>query len=239
MPVLLLAQGDQAAKDILRRAIEARYGPRPLALDSLKIDFKGRVKFKMGPVHAWVPVDSTAYFNFPTAMRWDFIAKPLKLPVQRGVEAYDGEVYRTVRGGKAPTMIEDEVQVSSVRKRLWAVASVMLTPLSDIFVKLEARGEFGLRATNTHLNDYADIYLREDNTIDRVSVNCFNPDDNEMQDFIIRVSEEQTTLDDLLIPAKMTMLWDDKDTFELTPAHIEINPAIADEVFRIEDDPAY
>ena len=43
MPVLLLAQGDPQAKDLLRKAIHARYGLRPPALDSLHINFKGRL----------------------------------------------------------------------------------------------------------------------------------------------------------------------------------------------------
>ena len=55
MPVLLLAQGDAEARDLLRKAIEARYGPRPPALDSLKIDFNGRTRIKVGPVMTWVP----------------------------------------------------------------------------------------------------------------------------------------------------------------------------------------
>ena len=38
MPVLLLAQGDPRAKDMLRKAIEARYGLRPVPLESLKLD---------------------------------------------------------------------------------------------------------------------------------------------------------------------------------------------------------
>jgi outer membrane lipoprotein-sorting protein len=239
MPILLLAQGDQTAKDLLRQAIKARYGLRPLALDSLKIDFKGRAKVKVGPVSAWVPVDTTAYFHFPTAMRWDFTAKPLKLPVQRGVEAYDGNTYRSVRGGKIPATIDDSIQVSAMRKRLWAVASVMLTPLSDLFVKLETTGEFSLRATNTHLDDFADIFLRDDYTVEHVRVHCFNADTEAFEDFIIRVDEEQTTINELLIPAKMTMLWNDRETFELTPAQIEVNPTISPEVFRIEDETVY
>ena len=75
MPVLLLAQGDTTSKDMLRHAIEARYGLRPPVLESLQIDFKGRVRAKLGPINTWVPVEATAYFNFPTSMRWDFSVK--------------------------------------------------------------------------------------------------------------------------------------------------------------------
>lgn len=236
MPVLLLAQGDQASKDLLRKAIEARYGTRPPALDSLRIDFNGRTRVKVGPVAAWVPLDMTAYFKFPTAMRWEFIAKPLKLPVQHGVEAYDGETYRTVRGGKAPTAITEPEQVSSMRRRLWAVASVLLTPLSDFTVKVEATGSHSLRATNTKLNDYAEIFLREDYTLDYVQVECLNPDTEKVENYIVRAADTLVTVDDLLLPAKLSTFWNDKPGFEVEPAKVESNPNIPASVFKIEDE---
>lgn len=235
MPVLLLAQGDAAAKDMLRRAIEARYGPRPPALDRLQIDFKGRSRVKVGPVMTWVPVDVVAYFSFPTAMRWDFIIKPMGLPVQRGIEAYDGTTYRSMRGGKAPHVVDDPAAVSAIRQRLWAVASVMLMPLSDLFVRLEQIAEGGLRATNTQLGDFADIYLRPDDKIDYVSVHCLNPDSGDVQDFIVRTSPEQKPVDDLLIPEKLTMLWDEEPTIELTPEQARINPELPPALFTLDE----
>lgn len=236
MPVLLLAQGDTTAKDLLRKAIEARYGVRPPALDSLKIEFKGRTKVKVGPVQTWVPLDSSAYFNFPTSMRWDFVAKPLKLPVQRGVEAFDGFSYRSVRGNKAPTIIEDERQVSSARQRLWAIASLLLTPLSDLFVRLEATGDNSLRAVNTKLNDSAEIFLRPNHTIEMIRTHCLNPDTGTMQDHIIHPSEEQKELNELILPARIVMAWDESEVFEVEPVSVEVNPSIPEVVFRVEDE---
>ncbi len=235
MPVLLLAQGDNNAKDLLRNAIEARYSLRPPALDSLKINFNGRTRVKVGPVNTWVPLELTAYFAFPIAMRWDFVAKPMRLPVQRGVEAYDGEFYRSVRGNKEPRIIQDEAQVQSIRQRLWAIAATLLTPLSDLFVRLDSTGDNSLRAINTRLDDAAEIFTREDHTIEQVKVHCLNPDKGEMSDFIIRLSEEQKHIDELIIPAKFSMYWNDDLAFEIEPQAVESNPAIPDEIFRIED----
>ncbi|MFW5708959.1 MAG: hypothetical protein ACOCX5_01940 [Chloroflexota bacterium] len=234
MPVLLLAQGDPAAKDKLRHAIEARYGLRPPAIDSLKIDFKGRSRIKLGPVTTWVPLDLTAYFRFPTAMRWDFIVKPMKLPIQRGVGAYDGETYRTVRGNKAPTVIAENDQVSSMRRRLWAMASVLLTPLSDTFVKLTEISNTSLEARNTRLDDAAEIILRPDNTIDHVKVVCLNPESGEQQAFTIQLSTDMVTLNELIIPARLTMAWDNANAFEVEPVAVDNNPNLPDSIFTIE-----
>lgn len=236
MPVLLLAQGDASAKDLLRNAIEARYGTRPPALDSLKIDFKGRTRVKVGPVNTWVPLDMVAYFRFPTAMRWDFVAKPMGLAVQRGIDSFDGETYRSNRGGKAPTVVEDAEIISSMRRRLWAVASILLTPISDMFVKLEATGANSLIATNTKLDDSAELFMRDDHGIDHVKVNTLNPDTGNVQDYFVRLSTELTNVDDLLMPSKISMFWDDKPSFEIEPVKIESNPTIDDTVFTLADE---
>jgi hypothetical protein len=123
VPVLLLAQGDVMSKDMLRRAIEARYGLRPPALESLRIDFKGRARAKLGPLATWVPVDATAYFNFPTSMRWDFAVRAVGVQIGSGVEAFDGVNYRSVRGSKAASVIAnpDSISISAwtTRSILW------------------------------------------------------------------------------------------------------------------------
>ena len=233
MPVLLLAQGDQAAKAILRRAVEARYGARPPALDSLEIEFKGRARAKVGPVATWVPMDMRAYFRFPTAMRWDFTVKPMKLPVQRGVESFDGTHYHTVRGGTTKILTGEEY-VRSMRLQLWGVAAIMLTPLSDMFVHLEATGHYSFIATNTKLNDAVEVFMRLDDSLDHVQVKCLNPDTSTQQMFIIRLSEDLASVDEFLLPAKIAVSWDDTPRFELEPVVVRSNPPIADAVFTLE-----
>ncbi len=233
MPVLLLAQGDQAARAILRQAIEARYGTRPPALDHLKIDFEGRAHVRVGPVKTWVPVDVNAYFSFPTAMRWDFAVKPMGLPVQRGVEAFDGSTFRSTRGSKAPAEVTDPALVQSMQRRLWAVAAILLTPLSDMFVKLTTTSNYSFSAINTQLNDSAEVFLRFDQSIDYVKVHCLNPDNNHQQDYTLYPSEELTNIDDLLLPSKIKFFWDETPYFEATPVTVDTNPDFTDEVFTI------
>lgn len=169
-------------------------------------------------------------------MRWDFTVKPLKLPVQRGVEAFDGEIYRSVRGNKTPTIVEDENLVHSMRRRLWAVASILLTPLSELFVKLTTDADYSFSATNTKLDDAATIELHTDYKINRVRVNCLNPDSGKQQDYILNLSEELVTINELLLPAKITVSWEDAPAFEVEPIDADTNPQIPDAIFRIEDE---
>lgn len=236
MPILLLAQGEPEAKDMLRQAIEARYGMRPPVLDSLQIDFKGKARVKVGPVMTNVPVDATAYFRFPNAMRWDFTVRPLGMAVQRGVEAFDGEVYRTTRGKKEPTIVEAPEHVHSMRRRLWAVASVLLTPLSELFVSLSVTGNYSFEATNTKLEDSATISLLANHKIDQVKVKCLNPDTNKEQEYTISLSDELVTLNELILPNKLTVSWDETFTFEIEPVRVDTNPPISNDTFHLVDE---
>jgi hypothetical protein len=232
---LLLAHGDPEAKKLLRHAIEARYGTRPPVLDSLRIDFNGRARVKVGPLGTWVPVDTTAYFHFPTSMRLDFTVRPLKLPVQHGIEAFDGTTCRSSRGDKEPTILTDEEHVYSMRRRLWAVAATLLTPLGDQTVKLSAQGENKFEALNTQLEDSALITLREDGTLEQVRVECLNPANNQHQQYTIYLSENVTNVNEVILPAKIAIHWDDEPHYELEPIRAVSNPDIPSARFTLSE----
>lgn len=234
MPVLLLAHGDPQAKDMLRKAIEGRYGARPPALDSLKIDFKGRARAKIGPVTTWVPVDATAYFRFPTAMRWDFNVKPFGLSVQKGIEAFDGNAYRTVRGGRRAVVINDTEHIHAMRRRLWAIAAVLLTPLGDHFVRLALNDETSFVATNTQIDDSVTIFVRPDSTVDYVEVSAIDPN-NTPRLYLVRLSQDNISLNDLILPSKISTFWGEEPDFEIEPVASESNPQIEDHTFTLEE----
>jgi hypothetical protein len=233
VPVLLLAQGDTTAKDMLRRAIEARYGLRPPALESLQIDFKGRARAKLGPITTWVPVEATAYFCFPNTMRWDFTMKAVGVQVGSGIEAFDGTTYRTARGGKAATVISNPELISSMQQRLWAIAAVFLTPLGEHFVKLNYSGENILEVTNTQINTSIYLHLRPDHTLDYVKIECINPDNNKLQNFKLCMSEEQSLVNDLMLPTKIMSYWDGDPYFEVEPQQTETNHQISNAIFSL------
>jgi len=235
VPVLLLAQGDSKAKELLRRAIEARYGISPPAIDNLIMDMQGRVRAKVGPVMSWVPLQIRASFRFPAAIRWDFTARPAGVPVQRGAEAFDGSTYRQARGRRA-RIIDNPDVIHSLRHRVWAMAAVLLTPLGDHFVHLDAVDEYRLEATNTTLGDRVQLVLRDDYTLDQVQARCLNPDSGQIQTFSLRASTEQLPVDDMMLPKCIRAFWDDQPYYEVKPVHIENLTAIADAVFTLETD---
>lgn len=233
MPVLLLAYGDPQAKDLLRKAIESRYGLLPPAIEALHLRFKGRARAKVGPVTTWVPVDLAAYFHFPKAMRWDFTVKPLGLPVQRGVESFDGEVYRSMRGSRTSEMSAED-QLDHLRSRLWAVAALLLTPLSEGHIKLSQAGANCFNATHTMIGEMVQVMLRPDHSIEQVQVECMNPDTHKRQWFRLRPSVEHVEIEGLRLPSKIAASWDDEPSFEVEPIGADNVVNIPDGVFKLE-----
>lgn len=233
MPVLLLARGDAAARDMLKRAIEVRYGHRPPVIESLRLDFKGRARVKVGPIPTWVPLEITAQFKLPDAMRWDFVAKPAGVAVRRGVESYDGTTLRTLRGNGKPDTIEEQPVIDAAQKRLWAIAALLLTPLGDHFVELSTIGERAFAAKNTQLDIAVDVYLKEDDRIDYVAIDAFNADVKEQQRLYLSAEDELLSLDEFVIPKKIAAKWGDTPWFEVEPAEAKNNPTIGEDVFTL------
>jgi hypothetical protein len=236
VPVLLLAQGDPPARELLKKAIEARYALRPPVLESLRIDFKGRSRAKIGPISSWVPVETSAQFLFPRAMRWDFKVTAAGVRLGSGSEAFDGTTSRTTRGSKAPVVISDPAAVESLHRRLWAIAAVFLTPLGDHFVKLRAVGDLQLDATNTQTNSTVRLTVRPNKTLESVEVTCLNPDSEREQRFSLHLSEEQAAVNDLILPTQISAFWDDAPSFEIEPILAQENPTIAEGVFSLQAD---
>lgn len=236
MPVLLLCYGDPAAKDLLRKAIDARYAINPPVVDALKISFKGKTQVKVGPVKSWVPLDVTAHFKFPTQMRWDFVAKPMGLPVRRGIESLSHDVYRSNRNNNTPEVIDDPILIVSARRRLWSIAALLLTPISDTHIKLTAMGARSFEALNTKLNDAVTVHLRDDHTLERVESRCYNPETETQQTFALHISEEQEPVGDFMLPKKISVHWDDTPSFEMEAKDTVSNPTLSEALFDLSED---
>lgn len=237
MHILLLCQGEPEARDLLKRTIMARYGSSPLTIDSLQVQFSGRSRVKLGPVKTWVPTASRAFFRFPSRLRWDFIVKPAGLPIQRGSDAFDGVYHHSVRRGSPATAVDDVPMVASIRRRLWAMAALLLTPLNDEGVRIRLIETNIIEAENTRLGDSARLHLRSNHSLESVSVRCLNPDAEQEQLFRITLSEEQAPINGLMLPKKISLFWDDEPTYEAVPAAAQLNPPLADEIFTLEAAP--
>ncbi|MEO1643892.1 MAG: hypothetical protein AAFR67_01800 [Chloroflexota bacterium] len=235
MPVLLLCRGEPKAKERLRRVIEARYGTSPPAIERIIMRFTGKTRMKLGPIHSWVPASAQASFWFPNKLRWEFTAKPLGLPVQKHIEAYDGTTYHSRWAiGSDKDSVETRL-LASARGRLWQMAAILLTPMSDHYIEVSDCGEQCIQADNIQLHDSVRMMLRENYSIEQVVVQTHNPDTERVQTLALKLSEDLVEVRDLRLPKQVNAFWDDKPYFELTPTEVELHPFMASDFFTLAD----
>ena len=235
MSVLLLARGDSLAKDLLRSAIEARYGLNPSPLNSLQLEVKGRMRARLGPVSGWLPFGATLTYKLPLSFHYDYTVRMSGVPVRHSVQAYDGMVLRREEGGE-PTVLTDPQLIHSVQQRLWTAIAALLTPLTESNVTLHAPADYMIEATNAETDDTALIVLNEDYSIEYVQSTAYNPQDEETQVFKLVLSERQVAIGSVLLPEMLTCLWDDEPFLELEPVDAILNPALDDELFLLDEE---
>jgi len=221
MPVLLMAQGDPKAKDLLRRAIEARYGQRPPALDTLHTTLKGKTPGKVGPFPMRLSVKASVHVRFSTALRWEWQAGILGMGLQHGL----------ITLGSGSSRPNEAAQVTSEQAQLWAVAALMLTPLGDMDSKLSLADAQSFEAVHTKTNASVRLLLRPDFSLESVQTECVNPATGQPATLSFHLSSTLMTLNDINVPAAINVYWDDALSFELTPVSLESNPTLADDLF--------
>ncbi len=234
MPVLLLARGDQPSRTLLRHAIESRYGLGPPVLETLQLELKGRTHAKIGLFAMWMPLEGTVYLKFPNQMRWNFTVRPMGMMAQQYSFSFDGQVCR--RGGSHVSLIDNPDGIASARARIWAMSGVLLTPLAEEFVELRSTGEHSFEALNHQTQASMLLHLNDDFTLQCTGTDCLNPSSGKQQHYELRVSEGQGMVSDLMLPRKLSILWDDQVNVELTPTAVQSNLALDESLFRLEAD---
>jgi hypothetical protein len=235
MPVLLLARGDKEGRDLLRKALEARYGLGAPAVETLKIRFDGRARTKLGPLTMWVPLEATLFFRFPECARWDFSVRAAGVPMRAGVSAFDGTHYRKQQKNGQLDEITQPEHVRAARVRLTVAAGMLLTPFAQEYFELRATGARSFEATNLETADSVHVTLHDDFTVDSVSASCLNPDEEfQEQLFTLQSTGGQQAVDDFIMPEKITVSWDNVPEFEVSPVAVESNPALDEAFFRLE-----
>ncbi len=233
MPVLLLARGDQVSRSMLKQAIEARYGHSAPMIETTKIEMKGRSRVKLPFTSTWMAIETTVYVKFPSAIRWDYVVRPVGLPVSSMSEAFDGSTLRRTRMLRSPEVNTDTGLLHSLRSRLWSMAVMLLTPLSDPAIQVRRLNDTTLAVENTETEIRVNLMLNEDMTVKQIATVCYNPLTEREQVYCLRATNGQEMIDGLMFPRQIDVLWDDELDLEMTPVSIETNPVLEDSFFRI------
>jgi hypothetical protein len=149
-----------------------------------------------------------------------------------GAEAFDGTVYRT-RLGYDVSQETDTGLLQASAFRLWAFAVMLLTPLSEPFVRLRMVDERCLEAVNSETGWIARLILNPDYTLDTIATRCHNPRIGSEQTFSIKSTAGQTLINEFMVPRRLQVCWDDEPEMEVSPASVELNPTMDDDTFLL------
>ncbi len=223
MAFLSLSRGDPAARALLQRAIQARYGLRPTPVESLRLALLGQVKGLFGlPLRT--RVTTTCVAN--TQWRWEQMTFLLGLAIGRRVESFDGGAYYVSERGRVAAL-NDPLIVTSFRRYLWALQALLLTPLTEEGVTLKAVDERTLQAMpDTNPDDIASIHLNTDDTLDMVVIPRYRLADQQTLPFMVKPTGGLQNLRDFVIPRKIVHRWENGAPLTFTVSDAEPNVKI-------------
>lgn len=233
MPVLLLSRGDPASRELLKGAITARYGLSAPTIETVRIDLKGKSRVKLPFGNPWMPVDTTLYVKFPSAIRWEFTLRPVGLPVNTTSEAFDGAALSRSRVLRGAAVNTESALLRSSRARLWTIAVMLLTPLSDPAIHVRMLDNSTLAVEHAEMGINVTLALNEDKTLNQITTTCYNPVTERDQVYSLRAADGQRMIDDLMLPCQIAVYWDDELELEMSPVKVETNPPLAEDFFRL------
>jgi len=233
MPILMLAQGDQPAKNMLGQLIVTRYGLRPPTLDNLIIDFRGHIPFKTEDGIRAIPLDATAMFNFPNAMRWDFTVRHPDGKTVQNIESFDGRLLHEQRQQQPPQVVTHIEHLHGIIRRLWAMAAILVTPLSDPNIHLAMHNSRAFYAQDLRFGDAVMIRISSEQRVECVQAICYNPSTATEQIYSLLPSPELIEVDGLVLPKSLRAYWDEDILFELKPIAAEAGLVVPESMFRL------
>ncbi|MCC7208292.1 MAG: hypothetical protein IT323_13375 [Anaerolineae bacterium] len=223
MSFLMLARAEPEARALLQRALRARYGIRPVPVESVRLFMLGVGR---GPLGLPLRVEMTLSFVGITHWRLDRQEKLLGVTIRRVVESFDsGSVFLT--SGKRITGQTDPLVLASYRRRLWASNALFLTPLTGEHVTLKMAGERAIQAIpESNPDDVATLTFHPDDTLAQVDVQRYRPQDQRTVTFSLCPENGLQTVNDVVLPARVAYRWADGpgETYYVKGA--DLNPRI-------------
>jgi hypothetical protein len=231
MSFLSLAAGDPAARNLLQKAIRARYGMRPLPVESVRLSMTARAK---GPLGLPATAHITLSFIAPTHWRWDRSVKFLSFPLSQFTARFDGTTYYE-QNGKNVMQSNDAPAVEGMRCRLWSEVAALLTPLTVRGVILKTVDEHTFQATlESAPTNAAIIHLNDDDTLESIQADCYRNADQFKAPLTIRPQGGLQTLDGFTVPNQIAYQWGTEQPEIYTIVKAEANPQIPADEFTLK-----
>lgn len=170
MSILLLSQGDEAAKNLLRNVIAAHYGERPTAFESVHMKTKGYVFQSIGKFNIKLSIDVDIRFQIPTQMRIDFQIRFLNISLYKRSTSFDGKTYYEKSQNQPIKKTTTSDTLATTQQQLWSYATMLLMPLNETHVELHYDNEVCLQAYNTQTGLSSTMHLYDDSQLQQIIV---------------------------------------------------------------------
>jgi hypothetical protein len=203
--------------------MRARYGLRPVAIESLRLSLVGRVR---GPLGLPAKVEAAFSYVGATHGRWEKTRKLFGLKLGSAAESFDGAAFYRRQGADVSKVV-DPLILESAHLRLWAEMAQLLTPLTEANVVLKALDERSFQAMpESEPATVATLTLNEDDTVAAVSVQRYRESDQQVAPYVIRPMGGLQTLNGFAFPRQLVFQWGDGAPEALTVLDAEPNAKI-------------
>jgi hypothetical protein len=229
MAFLSLAKGTPAVKSLLQKAIRARYGIRPVMIETLRLGLTGVRKNFLG-----LPVQISAQFDYVANShgRWQQTDKPMFGKAKTFVESYDGGAFYQMFGKKA-NAAADLISLGNARRRLLAELALLLTPLTGEDIVLTPVNDHAFSAAlEAYPDENVTIYLNPDDTVNRVEAQRVRY--GKLAPFVVRPDGGIQTLNLLLLPVSVAIGWADQRLTHYKIISAEMNTKLPLTNFTLE-----
>ncbi|MEP7285770.1 MAG: hypothetical protein ABI947_08380 [Chloroflexota bacterium] len=222
MSFLSLARGDREARDLLQRAIRARYGQRPIAIESVRLSMTARSK---GPFGLPAQQTVTAAYVAEGRWRWDQSTKLFGFSLGQSEVAFINDHYYE-RAKNISHQKDSPETVQAVRRRLWSELAFFLTPLTVLGVTVTTVDDHTFRAVrDLQPSDSATILLGEGDTVS-VQTEAYRPTPGRVEPLTISSQGELQMFEGFIVPKRIVYRWGDASAEVFTVIKAEANPTI-------------
>jgi hypothetical protein len=230
----MLARAEPEARALLQRALRARYGIRPVPVESIRLHMMGAAR---GPLGLPVRVERVGAYVGTTHWRVESQHKLFGVSLRRCVESFDGGAV-FIAEGKLVTGHSDPLVLASYRRRLWAVNALFLTPLTGEHTTLKMAGERVIQAiSDANTDDVATLTFNPDDTLAQVEVQRYRLQDQRTLAFVLRPENGLQTLNEFVVPVRIAFQWADSPAEVFSVTGVELNPRIPLTEFTMQPTP--
>ena len=220
MTFLSLSSGDPAARDLLQRAIRARYGLRPVPLESLRLWLKSQSRDQHG-----LPITRNVTVSYVMPDRWVWDETRTLFGIKHGAVRYGFGRESFYAEGEAVQATMEPQDVESVRLRSWAEITFLLMPLTMAGVQLRAVDDTTFQANRQIETDCISTIHLDDRDSVSVETTAYDQMAKQLLPLTLSAGGGLQTIDGFTLPQQFIYQWGQRapEIFSVIKAQVNVD----------------